>query len=128
MILTLQKDSVSDDDAESVSSLLTWSSSADSVASVSSNGTVTALGYGKTTISATDGNKIESCEITVNLVPTSVNIQNIIMTVGERYVIAPEFIPANSTDTVFPIPMKRERLLKLMSSALYKLLLREQYP
>ena len=56
-------------------------------------------GYGKTTISATDGNKIESCEITVNLVPTSVNIQNIIMTVGERYVIAPEFIPANSTDT-----------------------------
>ena len=94
-----KKIDVSGDDAESVSSLLTWSSSADSVASVSSNGTVTALGYGKTTISATDGNKIESCEITVNLVPTSVNIQNIIMTVGERYVIAPEFIPANSTDT-----------------------------
>ena len=94
-----KKIDVSGDDAESVSSLLTWSSSADSVASVSSNGTVTALGYGKTTISATDGNKIESCEITVNLVPTSVKIQNIIMTVGERYVIAPEFIPANSTDT-----------------------------
>ena len=94
-----KKIDISGDDAESVSSLLTWSSSDDSVASVSSNGTVTALGYGKATISATDGNKTESCEITVNLVPTSVNIQNIVMTVGERYVIAPEFTPANSTDT-----------------------------
>lgn len=94
-----KKIDISGDDAESVSSLLTWSSSDDSIASVSSNGTVTALGYGKTTISATDGNKTESCEITVNLVPTSVNIQNIVMTVGERYVIAPEFTPANSTDT-----------------------------
>lgn len=94
-----KKIDISGDDAESVSSLLTWSSSDDSITSVSSNGTVTALGYGKTTISATDGNKTESCEITVNLVPTSVNIQNIVMTVGERYVIAPEFTPANSTDT-----------------------------
>ena len=94
-----KKIDISGDDAESVSSLLTWSSSDDSIASVSSNGTVTALGYGKTTISATDGNKTESCEITVNLVPTSVNIQNVVMTVGERYVIAPEFTPANSTDT-----------------------------
>lgn len=94
-----KKIDISGNDAESVSSLLTWSSSDDSVASVSSNGTVTALDYGKTTISATDGNKTESCEITVNLVPTSVNIQNIVMTVGERYVIAPEFTPANSTDT-----------------------------
>ena len=94
-----KKIDISGDDAESVSSLLTWSSSDDSVVSVSSNGTVTALGYGKATISATDGNKTESCEITVNLAPTSVNIQNIVMTVGERYVIVPEFTPANSTDT-----------------------------
>lgn len=108
-----KKIDISGNDAESVSSLLTWSSSDDSVASVSSNGTVTALGYGKATISATDGNKTESCEITVNLVPTSVNIQNIFMTVGERYVISPEFTPSVSTNTNITYTYEEGTVIKI---------------
>lgn len=56
-------------------------------------------GYGKATISATDGNKIESSEVTVKLDVQSVSFQNLVMSVGERTVISPAFTPINATQT-----------------------------
>ncbi len=96
---TAQKIEITGENAQLVSSGLIWSSSDDSIVSVSSDGTITATGYGKTTISATDGNKIESCEVTVKLDVQSVSFQNLVMTVGERSVISPAFTPINATQT-----------------------------
>lgn len=94
-----QKVEITGEDAEQVSSTLIWSSSDESIVSVSSDGIVTAAGYGKVTISGTDGNKTESCEMTVKSETQSVSFQNIVMTVGERTVISPQFTPANATQT-----------------------------
>ena len=51
--------------SDATSQTVTWSSSNQSVASVS-NGTVTALQEGKTTITATAGGKSATCEVTVS--------------------------------------------------------------
>jgi len=48
-----------------IAPLLNWNSSDEAVATVSSSGVITAIGSGKTTISATDGNKASTCEVVV---------------------------------------------------------------
>ena len=84
--------------AVQVASLLTWTSSNESVATVSS-GVVTAVGYGKTTISATDGNKSSVCEVVIMQNATTVNFADVNMFIGERKVANPIFTPATATET-----------------------------
>jgi len=50
---------------------VTWTSSNTSVATVNSNGVVTAVGLGNATITATSGGKYATCEITVEATPVS---------------------------------------------------------
>ena len=69
-----KKIDISGNDAESVSSL-TWSSSDDSVASVSIKRHSDCIRLWKSNNIRNGRNKTESCEITVNLAPISVNIQ-----------------------------------------------------
>ena len=108
-----QKIGIIGEDAVSVSSALVWSSSDESIASVSSDGTAKAVGYGKVTISATDGNKTESCEVTVKLNITELNFQNIVMTVGERAVISPKITPINATQTDIVYTYEKGTVIKI---------------
>ena len=81
-----------------VAPLLSWSSADESVATVSS-GVITAVGYGKTTISATDGNKSSVCEVVVMQNATTVTFSDVNMFIGERKVITPDFNPVTATET-----------------------------
>ncbi len=82
-----------------VSSLLKWSSSNEDIVTVLENGEITAIGYGKSTITATDGNKLSICEITVPQNALDVTIDNISLLVGEREPIKPLFYPTATTET-----------------------------
>ena len=63
-----------DPDDTSDSKDVTWESSNPNIASVDSNGKVTATGKGVATITATVGTHSKSCQVTVNVPVTSVNI------------------------------------------------------
>ena len=91
--------SIAGEDADLVSSSLEWSSSDEQVITVSSSGVVTAIGYGKATVTATDGNKTSSCTVTVPQNATSVSFSDLSLTVGERTPLEPIFYPATSTET-----------------------------
>ena len=100
-------------DAVQISSSLLWSSSDDSVVSVSSDGTITGAGYGKATVTATDGNKTESCEVTVRQNASAVSLSDITMTVGEKTVIAPTFVPAAATQTDMVYTYEKGTVIKI---------------
>ena len=108
-----QKIGIIGEDTELVSSDLVWGSSDESIVSVSSDGTAKAVGYGKVTISVTDGNKTESCEVTVKLNITELNFQNIVMTVGERTVISPDITPTNATQSDIVYTYKKGTVIKM---------------
>ncbi|MGN0375435.1 MAG: Ig-like domain-containing protein [Butyrivibrio sp.] len=78
---------------------LKWSSSDNEVVSVDDNGKVTAKGYGQAVIAATDGNKTETCKVTVVKEAASIQIDDIKMTVGERVLLRPVFDSENVTET-----------------------------
>ena len=59
---------------EPVSGQVAWSSDAPTVATVSSNGLVTAIGNGQTTLTATAGGLSATASATVQQVPTSLSI------------------------------------------------------
>ena len=84
----------------------TWASSNTSVASVDSNGKVTAKSVGTATISAVseDGDKEAECEVTVvaKVVPlTSISISptTLSMTIGDKNTLKPNFEPTDATNT-----------------------------
>lgn len=79
--------------------LLSWSSGDESVATVSQAGVLTAVGYGKTAISATDGNKTSVCQVVVTQNAGSVHFPSLDMFIGEQKVIAPVFAPVTATET-----------------------------
>jgi len=85
-------------DLETIKSSLQWETSDDTVVSVASDGTITSVGYGNAIVSATDGNKVDSTYVTVMLNATQMTLHDVIMVPEERFVIEPEFFPANSTE------------------------------
>ena len=91
--------SLSGEDASRVISSLKWTSSDEDVVTVSASGSITSTGYGKATISATDGNKISSCSIIVQQNATFLSLANLSATVGERIPLAPIFYPETATNT-----------------------------
>ena len=79
-----------------------WSSSDESVATVNSNGVVTAVNYGYAVISATtsDGNITENCYICVPCNATSISFTDKYKFVtGGKYEITPTFTPIYATNT-----------------------------
>ena len=87
------------ENANQVLSSLQWSSSDNEVVTVSTSGSLAATGYGRAVISATDGNKISSCLITVQQNATSLSMTDLSAAVGERIPLAPVFYPATATNT-----------------------------
>lgn len=80
---------------------ITWGSDNPSVASVSSNGVVTALNLGTATITASNGSSKASCIVTVNpIVATSIslNIKDETIFVASTTQLVATISPANVTD------------------------------
>lgn len=100
-------------EAAQVSPQLGWTSTNESIATVSQAGVVTAIGYGKTTITATDGNKSATCEITVMQNATMVNFPNVEMLIGERMVIAPVFAPVTATETAMTYTYEKASIVSI---------------
>lgn len=87
---------------EGVITALTWSSSDDSVATVTSDGYVTGLKNGKATITVqTSNGKKATCTVTVKTVPlsgVSLDVSNMIMNVGSSGTLNATIAPENCSD------------------------------
>lgn len=83
-------------DAFSAALSLTYNTSNDTVVTVTPDGLLTAVGYGRATVAVTDGNKSSVCVITVPSVVTGMTLPDINMVIGERKFIQPQFSPPSA--------------------------------
>lgn len=104
---------ISGSEAEAVSDKLVWHSADESIAHVSESGVLTATGYGKTIISATDGNKAVTSEVTVIQNATAVSFFDVEMVIGERTLIRPSFEPVSTTETELTYSMDKEGIIEI---------------
>jgi hypothetical protein len=85
---------------------ITWTSSDDSIASVSSDGLVEALSSGEVTVTALSADGLVSavCSITVNPAPVidvtsvSLNADTIVLAINEDFSLVAEVLPTDATD------------------------------
>ena len=79
---------------------IVWASSNTAIASVDQTGKVTALKGGKATITATSGDKMASCEVTVTSAVTSVTLNKTELTLekGTYEVLTATVLPEDATD------------------------------
>ncbi|MDR2713570.1 MAG: S-layer homology domain-containing protein [Clostridiales bacterium] len=108
-----QNVSIDGSQAAQVAPLLNWFSSDDSIVEVTSNGVFIAKGYGKATISATDGNKTSVCEVTVMQNASTVSLLDNEMIVGKRKLIRPQFTPLTATETVMTYTVSEEGIIEI---------------
>lgn len=104
---------ISGSEAGAVSDKLVWHSADESIAHVSESGVLTAVGYGKTIISATDGNKAVTSEVTVIQNATAVSFSDVEMVIGERTLIRPSFEPVSATETELTYSMDKEGIIEI---------------
>ena len=104
---------ISGSEAGAVSDKLVWHSADESIAHVSESGVLTAVGYGKTIISATDGNKAVTSEVTVIQNATAVSFSEVEMVIGERTLIRPSFEPVSTTETELTYSMDKEGIIEI---------------
>ena len=104
---------ISGSEAEAVSDKLVWHSADESIAHVSESGVLMATGYGKTIISATDGNKAVTSEVTVIQNATAVSFSDVEMVIGERTLIRPSFEPVSTTETELTYSMDKEGIIEI---------------
>lgn len=104
---------ISGSEAGAVSDKLVWHSADESIAHVSESGVLTAVGYGKTIISATDGNKAVTSEVTVIQNATAVSFSDMEMVIGERTLIRPSFEPVSTTETELTYSMDKEGIIEI---------------
>lgn len=104
---------ISGSEAGAVSDKLVWHSADESIARVSESGVLTAVGYGKTIISATDGNKAVTSEVTVIQNATAVSFSDVEMVIGERTLIRPSFEPVSATETELTYSMDKEGIIEI---------------
>lgn len=104
---------ISGSEAGAVSDKVVWHSADESIARVSESGVLTAVGYGKTIISATDGNKAVTSEVTVIQNATAVSFSDVEMVIGERTLIRPSFEPISATETELTYSMDKEGIIEI---------------
>lgn len=104
---------ISGSEAGAVSDKLVWHSADESIARVSESGVLTAVGYGKTIISTTDGNKAVTSEVTVIQNATAVSFSDVEMVIGERTLIRPSFEPVSATETELTYSMDKEGIIEI---------------
>ena len=87
--------------ANTTDKTITWKSDNEAVATVSSDGTVTALSVGTANITATCGNATVTCKVTVNPVEATgviLSADNMSLLVGQTEKLTATVQPANTTD------------------------------
>lgn len=104
---------ISGSEAGAVSDKVVWHSADESIARVSESGVLTAVGYGKTIISATDGNKAVTSEVTVIQNATAVSFSDVEMVIGEKTLIRPSFEPVSATETELTYSMDKEGIIEI---------------
>ena len=79
---------------------VTWTSSEPSVATVNSSGKVTAVGAGTTTITASCGGKTATCQVTVKISISSINLSKTQLTLekGSTETLTTTILPADTTE------------------------------
>ncbi len=84
----------------STEKVVVWNTSNSSVASVTLFGVVTALKAGSCTITASCGGKTASCEVTVTIPVSSIELDQTskALSVGESFVLKATVLPENATD------------------------------
>jgi uncharacterized protein YjdB len=98
---------------------VSWSSSNNNVATVDTNGKVTAVGVGNATITVktTDGNKISTCAITVEkTLVESINVSKTEYSlVIDKYLstFTPEILPSTATDKSYDITITNTEIAKI---------------
>jgi uncharacterized protein YjdB len=100
-------------EASGVTPLLNWTSADESIATVSAEGVVTAIEFGRTTVAATDGNKSSVSEVVVIQDATSVSFSDVDMVIGERTLIRPTFAPATATETELTYSVDKEGIVRI---------------
>ena len=91
--------------ADATDKTITWNSSDVGVASVDSEGNVTAVSEGTSTITAICGGKIATCNVTVNkrvIEVTSITLSrsSLSLNEGDRYTLTATVTPADATDKI----------------------------
>lgn len=92
---------------------VTWSSSDERIATVSNEGMITAVSLGKCTISAQSGEKVATCEVTVNPIPVeSIAIEptSCSITIGSEKSLSVTVLPENATDKSVSWSSSNERV------------------
>lgn len=90
--------------SDATTPILTWTSSKSSVATVDSNGFITSVGVGTTTIKATttDGSNLSaSCQVTVNkqlVTSIALNETAHVMNIGESFQLLADITPDNASN------------------------------
>ena len=87
--------------ANTTDKTITWKSDNEAVATVSSDGTVTAVSVGTANITATCGNATVTCKVTVNPVKATgviLSADNMSLLVGQTEKLTVTVLPANTTD------------------------------
>jgi LPXTG-motif cell wall-anchored protein len=88
------------------SKTITWASSDEKIAKVESDGTITGVGEGKTTITATCGSISKTVTVTVTEIPLesiSIDKKNLELNPGDTDTLTVLFNPENTTDPTKPI-------------------------
>ena len=108
---------------EAADKTVTWKSSNENVATVSSNGLVTAVGNGRTTITVTTktGSKTATCAVTVNIIPTGVSLNKTSATLtskGATLQLTATVSPTEAADKTVTWKSSNENVATVSSSGL----------
>ena len=108
---------------EAADKTVTWKSSNDNVATVSSNGLVTAVGNGTATITVTtkNGSKTATCAVTVNIIPTGVSLNKTSATLtskGATLQLTATVSPTEAADKTVTWKSSNENVATVSSSGL----------
>ena len=95
---------------------ITWKSDSEAIATVSTDGTVTAVSVGVANITATCGEATATCKVTVNPVPASgvnLNVKDMTLLVGQSNKLTATVLPENTTDKTITWSSDNEAIVKV---------------
>ena len=102
-----------------ITSLVSWNSSNSSVATIATNGLITAVAAGSTTITATSGTISGTAIITVATHSSSSPIYSYVSSLGSGQLYGPEGIAVDKSGNVYIVDSLNSRVMKYSSNGTY---------